>query len=310
MNQGRRFEAIFNGPEDYEAFVELLIETSAMWDLRVSAYCLMPNHYHILVQTPEANLYRSMRHLNGVYTQSYNRRNKCDGPLFRGRYKSILVSADDYLLQLVRYIHRNPLKAGLADNMNQYKWSSHKGYLSVAQKWEWLNKKFILSMLSPRKKDWLREYKKFIKTESDDRIRGLLDGNQWPSVIGPSQFIDWVKGEYYSRKINDEIPQGKTLAPEEVQIIKSVSRYYRIDTDVLFVSRRGQFNEPRNVAIYLFRQLRRDRLNEIREYFRMEKYSSVSSVIERMKARMKADKKLKNRVEKITRQIIKSQGQT
>ncbi|MBC2717526.1 MAG: hypothetical protein HF978_19650 [Desulfobacteraceae bacterium] len=122
--------------------------------------------------------------------------------------------------------------------------------------------------------------------------------------------IDWVKGEYYARKTDDEIPQAKTLAPEKEQIIKYVNRYYRIDTDALFVSRRGQFNEPKNVAIYLFRRLRRDRLNEIREYFRMEKYSSVSSVIERMKARMKTDKQLKNRVEKISGQIIKSHGQT
>ena len=75
----------------------------------------MENNYHLLVQTPDANISRCMRHINGIYTQRFNRRDGCDGQLFRGRYKSILVDADRDLLQLVRYIHRNPLRAGLTD---------------------------------------------------------------------------------------------------------------------------------------------------------------------------------------------------
>jgi REP element-mobilizing transposase RayT len=130
MNRGRRYEDIFADAEDNQFFVDLLKETSEMWNIRIAAYCLMPNHYHLLVQTPDANISRAMRHLNGVYTQVYNRRHEWDGPLFRGRYKSILVSADSYLLQLVRYIHRNPLKADLVKNLKDYQWSSHKGYLS------------------------------------------------------------------------------------------------------------------------------------------------------------------------------------
>ena len=120
MNRGRRSEEIFYQRDDYEAFVELLRESSEMWNIRVAAYCLMTNHYHLLVQTPDANLSRSMRHLNGVYTQRYNRRHGCDGQLFRGRYKSILIDADAYLLELVRYIHRNPLDSGLVDNLKKY----------------------------------------------------------------------------------------------------------------------------------------------------------------------------------------------
>jgi putative transposase len=310
MNRGRRFEEIFNGPKDYKAFTELLKKSSVMWNMRVAAYCLMPNHYHILVQTPDGNISRCMRHLNGVYTQFFNRRNKCDGPLFRGRYKSILVSADDYLLQLVRYIHRNPLKAGLVDDLYQYKWSSHKGYLSVASKWKWLNKQFILCMLTPHRKDLLREYKNFLKDEKDDHIRGMLDGNQWPSCLGPAEFIDWVKGEYYTLKTNDEIPQARALAPDKEQIIEIVCSYYQIKAENLYISRRGRFNEPRNVGIYLFRKLRQSHLKEIGEYFRIKKYSSVSSIIERLKARMNADRKLKSRVNKISDILLKRQGQT
>jgi REP element-mobilizing transposase RayT len=107
MNRGRRSEDIFSDPQDY-VITELLMETSEMWHIRVAAYCLMPNHYHMVVQTPAAKISRSMRHLNGVYNQRYNRRHQCDGHIFRGRYKSILIDSDSYLLQAVRYIRRNP----------------------------------------------------------------------------------------------------------------------------------------------------------------------------------------------------------
>ena len=105
MNRGRRGEKIFEGKEDYRSFLEILEELAEVFNVNVSAYCLMSNHYHLLVKTPDANLSGSMRHL---YTQRYNRRHGYDGPLFRGRYKSILVESDSYTLELVRYIHRNP----------------------------------------------------------------------------------------------------------------------------------------------------------------------------------------------------------
>lgn len=120
MNRGRRAEKVFLDKEDYEGFLELLKDSSEMWNVRTAAYCLMPNHYHMLIQTPDANLSRFMRHVNGVYTQRFNRFHGCDGHLFRGRFKSILVDKDAYLLQLVRYIHRNPFEAGIVDNLDSY----------------------------------------------------------------------------------------------------------------------------------------------------------------------------------------------
>ena len=104
MNRGRRREMIFADKNDYEMFVELLKDASDMWDVNIAAYCLMPNHYHLLLQTPAGNIARTMRHINGIYTQRYNRKCGYDGQLFKGRYKSILVHGDSYLLQLVRYI--------------------------------------------------------------------------------------------------------------------------------------------------------------------------------------------------------------
>ena len=137
MNRGRRGEKIFETREDYLTFIDLLKELNDVFSVKIAAYCLMSNHYHILIHTPEANLARAMRHLNGVYTQRYNKRHGCDGQLFRGRYKSIVIESDSYALELVRYIHRNPLEAGIVDNVEKYQWISHKIYLSYAKKWKW-----------------------------------------------------------------------------------------------------------------------------------------------------------------------------
>ncbi len=147
MNRGRRDEDIFADNEDLETFLKLLREGAELWNVKIGAYCLMSNHYHLLVQTPQGNLSRFMRHLNGIYTQRYNRSHRSDGQLFRGRYKAILVEEDRYLLELIRYIHRNPLRAGMVDDIDQYLWSSHPGYLSAEKQWDWLHKEFILAML-------------------------------------------------------------------------------------------------------------------------------------------------------------------
>lgn len=135
MNRGRRGEDVFADSNDYEGFIALLQETSKMFDLRVSAFCLMSNHYHLL-QTPSGNLSRAMRHVNGVYTQRYNRRRNIDGQLFRSRYKSVLVQEDSHLLELLRYIHRNPVTAHMCNAVGDYPWSSHQEYISAAKKKE------------------------------------------------------------------------------------------------------------------------------------------------------------------------------
>ena len=147
MNRGRRGEAVFLEDQDYTVFIDLLKETCHMWGIGVAAYCLMSNHYHLLLQTPQGNLDRCMRYINGIYTQRFNRRHQIDGQLFRGRYKAMLVDADNYLLELVKYIHRNPLRAGIVAKVGDYPWSSHREYAFPANKGNWLYKEFVLSIL-------------------------------------------------------------------------------------------------------------------------------------------------------------------
>ena len=309
MNRGRRGEPIFITKDDYLGFIDILNDTIEMWNLRVAAYCLMPNHYHLLVQTPGANISRCMRHIDGVYTQRLNRRHDCDGQLFRGRFKSILIEADNYLLQLVRYIHRNPLKAGLTDRLEKYQWSSHRAYLSAAEKWNWLYKDFILSMLPTEKGDRIRQYRQFVASD-DEEIDKIFEKKRWPSILGSTEFMRVIKEKFFMQKFNDEVPQSRELAPDVDLIKKVVCKSYRINEFDLLQSRRGFYHESRNVAIYLTRRLRGDSLNEIAELYNINKYSSVSSIIERMKALISQDTKLRKRIEKLIAEMNKSQEQT
>lgn len=128
MNRGLGRQPVFRAETDYLDFVALLEGIAQRWAAAIYAYCCMSTHYHLLLQTPLGNLSRIMRHIDGLYTQRSNRRRRRDGPLFRGRYKAILVDTDMYLWQIVRYIHLNPVRAGLVTDPGAYAWSSHRLY--------------------------------------------------------------------------------------------------------------------------------------------------------------------------------------
>jgi len=310
MNRGRRGEFVFSEKRDYSVFIELLKETIDMWKVRVAAYCLMSNHYHLLIQTPDGNLSRCMRHLNGIYTQRFNRSHDCDGQLFRGRYKSILVDADSYLLELLRYIHRNPLEAGLVKELNKYAWSSHKGYISSSNKWDWLHKDFILSLFSRNRSERIKAYKEFVLMETPNKINRIFTRSKFPSMLGSENFINRMKEKLFHKKLHDEIPESRSLAPESERIKKAICNAYGVKESELLLSRRGVLNEPRNVAIYLVRCIRGEKLEEIGRQFGIAKYSSVSSAILKMKRDISEDRKLRSRIQEIEELLTNSQQQT
>lgn len=138
MNRGLGRRQIFQSDDDRQRFLDLLGETFQIFQIEIHAYSLMDNHYHLLVHTPLGGLGRAMRHLNGIYTQRFNKALKTDGPLFRGRYKALLVESEEYLTELVRYIHLNPVKAGLCIDPKEHPWTSHVSYLQPKKKPSWL----------------------------------------------------------------------------------------------------------------------------------------------------------------------------
>ncbi|MCP4628821.1 MAG: transposase, partial [bacterium] len=248
-----------------------------------------------------------MRHVNGLYTQYYNRRYKADGQLFRGRYKSILVDADSYLLELVKYIHRNHVREGLVDKVDTYAWCSHKGYLSDTRKWSWLYKDSIFSMLSNNKQKQKKAYRDLMRENESASILQFFTKSQLPAILGPEEFIDRIRKKFYKQRCDSFIPQSRILAVPIATIKKLVAKEYKTALETLTASRRGTFNEPRSVAIFLSRQYSGKTLLEIGEEFNMQQFSSVSSVVTKIKKLVAQDIKLKKRVLGIEKKLAKVQ---
>ncbi len=292
MNRGRRGENIFSDKTDFEIFLGILQESSELFGCRVAAFCLMSNHYHLLLQTPLGNLSRVMRHVNGLYTQRYNRRQKVDGQLFRGRYKSLLVEEDSHLVELLRYIHRNPVRAHICKSVSDYRWSSHHVYVSTAKKWDWLYTDFLLKMFSETLDKAITEYEKFVQREESEEIIDFFKKKNFPSILGSRNFVELVKAKYYRKKKHDEVPQSKDLAPTIIEIKKVVGLCYKIDIKELEEVTRGQEKEPRNVAIYLARKHSGLSLAEIGKEFGCIKYSTVSNVVRRIENKLAENNQL------------------
>lgn len=222
MNRGNAYSDIFNDIQDNQLFFELLEETVEQWKIRIHAFCLMSNHYHMLIETPHANLSRAMRHINGVYTQRYNKRWKRDGHIFRGRYKAILVEDEAYLVELLRYIHLNPVDAGLVKRPESYKWSSHSRYLGKDDL-KWLTTGMLLSYFGRQRNRARRKLMEFVGEGVPEKLKLLLGRNKWPSVFGTDSFQEWVKWNFVKEKEINEImyepPKDRILKP---QVIKGI----------------------------------------------------------------------------------------
>ena len=179
-----------------------------------------------------------------------------DGQLFRGRYKAIVVAEDRYLLQLVRYIHRNPVRATMVNNAEDYSWSSHKGYLSIANRWNWLHKQVILSMLAKEPEQRQKRYRAFMGEEENETLLRILSLKKLPSILGDNQFINTLKARFFEKKRHVEVPESKRLAPSIDHIKSAICQYYAIDAEQLYQTQRANFNEARAMGLYLSRHLR------------------------------------------------------
>ncbi len=310
MNRGRRSESIYLNEEDYQTFVDLLIEASELWSVKVYAFSLMPNHYHILINTPLGNLSRFMRHVNGVYTQRFNKAHGYEGTLFKGRYKSILIEFDSYFLQLVRYIHRNPIRAKLVTDLDKYRWTSHHAYINKSTEWEWIKTELLLSMLAENEAQQVSEYRDFIGISDDQNIVRILESKKWPSLLGGENFVSSIKKKYFPEKKNKEIPESVNLAPDLEVIRKIVSEYYKIAPGNLYREKRRSYNEPRDMAIYMSRYLRNDSLMQISNDYLLGNESSVSSILNSINELIKSDPLIENKVAELKRLITKREVKT
>lgn len=268
-SRGNARGRIYKDDKDRETFLEILGSVIKRYNYLCHAYCLMDNHYHLIIETPEANLSRGMRQLNGVYTQAYNRRHRETGHIFQGRYKAILVEKEEYLLELCRYVVLNPIRAGIIKSPDQWQWSSYLATIGKAKAPEYLTVEWILGQFASKRRKAERQYAEFVKS-------GIIKGKPWDDLkgqilLGEEDFITRFKGLLADKKEIKEIPRLQRYVgrPELAKLFK------KKDT-----GDRGR----REDVIYHAHVKYGYTLKEIADYLRIH-YTTVSKIIKEAEGR-------------------------
>ena len=186
-SRGNERKAIYLEDSDFEIFLNLLNTVCSRYNWVIHAYCLMDNHYHLLVETPDANLSKGMRQLNGVFTQSINRKHGRVGHLFQGRYKAILVDKDAYLLELCRYIVLNPVRAKMVDTPDEWLWSSWHCMVGKQASPNWLATDALLNYFDKERSVAIAEYIHFVEEGVNKTI---WDDLQHQIYLGDDVFVE------------------------------------------------------------------------------------------------------------------------
>ena len=255
MNRGRRKAPVFFSDADYEIFLKILRETVKMFCVEIHAFSLMPNHYHLLLRTPRGNLSRVMRHINGVYTQKINLKYKLDGSLFRGRFKSILIGEESYFLELIRYVHRNPYKAGLENKIGEYKWCSHGMYIYKKKRPEWLTVENVLKEFNSTERAAIKGLHAFVNEEIPEIIEKKLEHGKWPSILGGEKFTAEIDELLKKRKIiKREIPEYYNWKKKDLLDEKQLREFLRRERNVLNAKRSRKLSCKRRALIYVIKE--------------------------------------------------------
>ena len=253
--RGDRQEPIFLDDGDRRRFLDLLGKEISQQGWICYAYCLMGNHYHLLIETPEANLVRGMRRLNGVYTQAFNRRRKKPGHVFQGRYKSILVDKENYLLELCRYIVLNPVRANRVKEPEEWSWSSYGATAGTATTPKWLAVEEVLSFFSGSRSN----YRRFVS-------EGIAEGTIWEDVkgqiyLGSEDFLERMQELADGQSVRGVAKaQTRPKTPEADEIVNAVAREYGISVSQVLDRRHA---EAYWLAVYLMRRAGNLSLQEV-----------------------------------------------
>jgi putative transposase len=204
-SRGNARNKIFNDDQDREVFLSTLETVVMRYGWLCHSYCLMDNHYHIMIETPDANLSMGMRQLNGIYTQKYNRRHRKTGHIFQGRFKAILVEKDNYLLELCRYVVLNPVRAGMVGRPEDWRWSSYRATADLRREEDCLTTDWILSLFNRKRRLAQGQYRKFVREGINRRSPwGELQGQV---LLGEEGFVEKFKELLEDKKQVKEIPR-------------------------------------------------------------------------------------------------------
>ena len=249
-SRGNGREDIFDDDVDRYAFLDCLGKVVQRFHWLCHAYCLMDNHYHLVIETPEANLSKGMRQLNGTYTQRSNRRHQAVGHLFQGRYKAILIQKESHLLEVCRYVVLNPVRAKTVKKVEQWKWSSYRGTAGLVTSHPWLTVDWVLSQFGQRKSQAISHYRRFVR-------EGINGRSIWESVLaqvllGDEDFVEKLKGYVKGYKEMAEIPRRQRYVgrPQLQKLFNGTLAKAKRDAVIVQAVHRYGYSQ-REVADYL-----------------------------------------------------------
>lgn len=286
-SRGNEQKDVFKSRRDREQFLSYLESAVIRYGAVIHAYCLMSNHYHLLLETPNGNLSQVMRHINGAYTIYFNVKRKRAGHLFQGRYKAILVEADEYAVELSRYIHLNPVKVGMVNKPEEYEWSSYRQLVGLTGKSEWLTTKFLLGYFSGNKaRD---SYREFVNEAINQEIESPMKKVVASTIIGSPAFVQKISQQHLGEMTADrDMPAVRVLnRPKLEDIIKTVNM--EIKDEKL----------AKKTSLYFCHRYSGARLREIGERFGLSD-AAVTQASRRMRVASENDETLRKRLDDMT----------
>ena len=290
--RGNERKAVFRDDRDRQEYLDRLIRCRERFGLKLLAYCLMGNHLHLAVERGSTSLSRVMLALQSSYTQWFNRRHGRVGHLFQGRYKAFLVERDRYLLALVRYIHRNPLGAGLASRTQDYAWSSDR-YYRLSKSPKWLYVEGVLPLLGPTRRVATARYRK---------LMGEDVANDYEHVESYAQAIKGDKA--FADRVLDEAgksPLVKRITEARVASAVASALGLRL-ADLMSGGRQRAASRGRHIAAFLGRAACGIPVARMARYFGREESTFVRGVL-RLEGNMREDSALRRSVGRLEKAI-------
>jgi REP element-mobilizing transposase RayT len=283
-SRGNERRDIFRDDGDRKKFCEILADYHSRFNVYIHSFVLMTNHYHLILETPQGNLLKVMHGINGKYTGYFNRKYGRNGHLFQGRYKGILVDRDAYLLQLSRYVHLNPVKAGIIDKPERYVWSSYPGFIGHGEKYEWVEYPWILGQFGPDEHKSMQEYKRFVDAGLEEAQNNLFSDAHGQVILGDETFVEKTRSLLAGRQLSREIVNLNNLqiVPQPEKIIAAVADKYGVEEKKITESG-AKGNIARKVAMYLVHQYSGIGNSEIGKLFGGIHYTAVSKTVARLK---------------------------
>ncbi len=262
----------------------------------IHVYCLMGNHYHLLLETPRGNLSEILQYINGAYTTYFNIKRSRSGHLFQGRFKGILVDKDEYCKELSRYIHLNPVRAGMVKAPLEYPWSSYRYFVGRDKKPNWLTTEFVLGDFGGEGRRGFKKYREYVERGDSKGLGNPLKKVIALTFLGGKEFIDRITLEYLEGK---EIDRRDLPALKKILIGPSLES---IEKAVIKVLGRGH---PlfRKICIYLSYQRSGLNLRAIGKYFGMQR-SAISQLSRRFGETIKANQELRKVLGKIEKEEL------